>query len=158
MILISVSVLGLAACGEKSDPPTAASTPSTSTSSTGAPASIPPSPTTPAGDDKSDKDRCATIKAAGDKFKADLLAKIQSGDAQNPETYRAILSGFAGELTGVAKGDSKVAKAANTMGTELKKAADAKDPVKAADGDALTKAAGDVEASCKAAGYTLKFG
>jgi hypothetical protein len=157
VILISVSVLGLAACGEKSDPPTASSTPSTSTS-TEAPASVPPSPATPAGDDQSDKDRCATIKAAGDKFKADLLAKIQSGDAQNPETYRTILSGFAGELTGVAKGDSKVAKAADTMGTELKKAADAKDPVKAADGDALTKAAGDVEASCKAAGYTLKFG
>ncbi|GLY96768.1 hypothetical protein Acsp02_40220 [Actinoplanes sp. NBRC 103695] len=157
MILISVSVLGLAACGEKSDPPTAASTPSTK-----APVSIPPSPPASAGDSQgggtSDKERCAAIKTSGDKFKADLLAKIQSGDAQNPETYRTILSDFAGSMNNLAAGDSKVAKATTTMIAELEKAAAAPDPVKAADGDALTKAAGDVESSCKAAGYTLKFG
>lgn len=157
VILVSVSALGLAACSGQGDTPTAASTPSSA-----APASLPPSPATSAGDstggDKSDKERCTTIKAAGEKFKNDLLAKIQSGDAQSPETYRGILSGFAGELIGAAEGDSKVAKAADTMGTELKKAAAAQDPVKSADGDALTNAAEDVEAACKAAGFTLKFG
>lgn len=158
LAFVAVTALGLAACGGETPagaPSSAPSGPAPATSSLVT--SAPPAAT--GGEAKSDKERCETAQKAGVKFKDDLLAGIKSGQAQTSASYQKYLEDFAGGLTEASGGgDSKVAKDLQVMGTELKKASAAADPAKAADGDALTKAASDVEAACKAAGAELKFG
>jgi hypothetical protein len=144
-VLLAVSGLSLAACG---DPDTTRAAPTTSAAP--APAASSSAPVI--------LDDLALCKAA-DGVKTALassLAAAVNGDGQVPPALaQQAMAQTAQALTAAAGtgANSKVAVALQHLSTEAAKAAASADPMKAVDGTAFTKAGEEFDAACKAAGF-----
>ena len=149
-VLISVSLMTLAACGGKEAASTAApAAPAATNASAGVPAAAGTGGATGAGND-------ATLCHAAKKAHQDMLTQFTaaaSGATPSPEAVQKAVTDLGTALTALAAtgGNSKVATAINQYGAAAAKAA-AAGPGAAEDDPALSKASEELRAACKAVG------
>ncbi|MFC4019462.1 hypothetical protein ACFOW4_16175 [Micromonospora sp. GCM10011542] len=163
-MLISASLMTLAACGGEDTTTTAGSTPSATTaSSAAASASSAPSASTGTTAAMSDKELCEAVEKAGNEMRPALAAAmqsaLQSGEEPSPVVFKEILTGLEQKITKAvpAGANSEAATAVKRFAAEAAKAAAAKNPVDASENPAFEKAGADITAACKAAGVTVNF-
>ena len=151
-VLMSVSLLTLAACGGKEAASTAAPVaPAATNASAGVPAAAGAGGATGGGND-------ATLCHAAKKAHQDMLTQFMgshsaSGATPSPEAAKKAVTDLVKTLTALAAsgGNSKVATAINQYGAAAAKAA-AAGPGAAEDDPALSKASEELRAACKAIG------
>ncbi|TDB77028.1 hypothetical protein [Micromonospora sp. KC723] len=158
VVLTSVSLLTLAACGGEEPSTTAAPTPSTTTSATADTPSATGS-SAAAADPASDKKLCEAAKKIGDESKAAVVKAVSSGQDPTPLMKKAYTDMAEGMVATAATGGSgsEVATALAAFGTEAGKVAGAADMTAAADGAGLRKASADANAACKQVGVNVNF-
>ena len=149
-VLISVSLMTLAACGGKEAASTAApAAPAATNASAGVPAAAGTGGATGAGND-------ATLCHAAKKAHQDMLTQFAasaSGASPSPEAAKKAVTDLVKTLTALAAsgGNSKVATAINQYGAAAAKAAGA-GPGAAEDDAVLGKVSEELRAACKAIG------
>ncbi|GAA2623727.1 hypothetical protein [Paractinoplanes durhamensis] len=156
-VLLGVSLIALAACGQDTDTTAPAAT---AVAATPAAATSPAAPATSAAAvaAKADKEVCEDATKAAESLKKAVLVLAQSGNEIAPADAKALLTDFANNLTKAGEGaDGKVATAIKANADAARKAAAAKDPLTAADTAESAKAGKDLNAACKAAGVKTTF-
>ncbi|MBM2621944.1 hypothetical protein JIG36_41230 [Actinoplanes sp. LDG1-06] len=155
--LVGASLMSLAACSGD-DTSTASSTPTTATSAQPA-AETTTEAVAPAGDAPADKDVCEAAGKADKAMKAELIEALKASNGEpTAADYKKVLTGLATQLTtAVGSSETEVGKAVKAFVADATEAANAADPVTAADNPEFTKAGSDLTAACKTAGVTVNY-
>ncbi|WP_433832810.1 hypothetical protein ACQP2E_17115 [Actinoplanes sp. CA-015351] len=157
VVLLGVSLMGLAACGDEAATEVAAPAAATTASATAATSAAEPTATAVAS--KTDKELCEEANKAVDAFKTAILTLAQSGAEEiAPADAKAMLEDFAAKLTTATEGaDSEIATAIKAQIAASEKAAKAADPAAALDSEETAKSSKEINAGCKKAGVTTNF-
>ncbi|GAB7044607.1 hypothetical protein JCM9533A_84580 [Catenuloplanes niger JCM 9533] len=103
----------------------------------------------------SDKQICDAAVQATTAFGQQLAESLKAGKQFGDAEIKAAWAAMATELAVAQGGDSDVAKAAQSLGAELSKAASATDVAAAEESPSYQKAVTDLETACKAQGVDL---
>ncbi|WP_033344646.1 hypothetical protein [Catenuloplanes japonicus] len=154
--IVAASMFALSACGGE-DATDAAATPSSAPASV-ATTAAPAESSAPAATAASDKEICEAAGKAGTALKDTMMAAFTSGQEISDKDLIDTLTGAISALEPLAaNGTSDVAKAAQGVAAEAKKAAAAPDPIEAASGASWEQAATGLDTACKAVGIDVNF-
>ncbi|KHD77390.1 hypothetical protein MB27_11645 [Actinoplanes utahensis] len=161
-VLLGVSMMGLAACGEEeksSSTATGAGATSAAAPAAEATSAAPAATAVAAGPAPSDKDLCTAAEKANVAFKKSAMDLIQKTGGEIPPAQAGkMLTDLAAGLTEAAgSSTTKAAATVKVIATQMTTAAGAADPITAGDTPEATKTGKEFNAACKAAGVTTHF-